>query len=144
VNTPGEWTAVRAGLIAVAALILLAVVGWRVQDAVQEDQDPFEVLTICLRFEQGLPLEIPPRDPIARSAERGALRTSIETNGVTVSVGDSRADAERIAATYRSLLGDLGPRLEVRGTSVFLWDGPPEPTQRQALFDCTFVPREYR
>lgn len=139
----GEWTALRAGLIAVAALLVVAVVGWRIQDVLQEDSNSFEHLRICLQFEKNLTLEVP-RDPIARSAELGALRTSLETNGVTVSVGRSRADAERIAATYRTLLGDLGSRLEVRGTAVYLWDGPPEPTQRQALFDCTYVPREYR
>ena len=62
----------------------------------------------------------------------------IETNRVTVSVaGDARA-AERIAANYRAVADDLGPRLELRGRTVYLWQRPPSPTQRQALFDCTY------
>ena len=31
-----------------------------------------------------------------------------------------------------------GQRLELRGRTVYLWERPPSPTQRQALFDCTY------
>ena len=62
----------------------------------------------------------------------------IETNPVTVAVaGDERA-AERLASNYRAVAGDLGPRLELHGRTVYLWQRPPSPTQRQALFDCTY------
>jgi hypothetical protein len=32
----------------------------------------------------------------------------------------------------------VGERLEVRGRTVYLWERPPSPTQRQALFNCTY------
>ena len=62
----------------------------------------------------------------------------IETNPVTVSVSSTTERAERIVASYRAVGGDLGPRVELRGRTVYLWERPPSPTQRQALFDCTY------
>ena len=62
----------------------------------------------------------------------------IETNPVTVAVaGDERA-GRAARSSYRAVAGDLGPRLELRGRTVYLWQRPPSPTQRQALFDCTY------
>ena len=78
------------------------------------------------------------RDPIARSAEVGALETVIETNPVTVVVADDEGEAARLAVSYESVAGNLGPRLELRGRTVYLWERPPSPTQRQTLFDCTY------
>jgi hypothetical protein len=62
----------------------------------------------------------------------------IETNHVTVSVASSSERAERIVESYRSVAGELGERLELRGRTVYLWERPPSPTQRQTLFDCTY------
>jgi hypothetical protein len=78
------------------------------------------------------------RDPIALTAELGALQTVIETNPVTISVADDEEEAARIVARYAAVAGDLGARLEQRGRTVYLWEREPSPTQRQALFNCTY------
>jgi hypothetical protein len=132
-----EWVFLRAGLLAVAALCVSALVGWGVYSIVHEEPSAFEKVSGCLVDEKGVTLETP-RDPIAQSAELGALRTEVETNGVTISIAKDDAGAERIVTAYRSVAGDLEGRLEKRGRLVFLWDRPASPTQRQALFDCEY------
>jgi hypothetical protein len=131
-----EWRYLRVGFLAVAVLVVSALVSWGIQTAIWEDP-AFEETRRCLVSEKGIAVE-PTRDPIARSAELGALRTAIETNGVTISIASSEEAAERILAAYRSVAGDLGTRLELRGRTVYLWDGEPSPSQRQTLFDCTY------
>ena len=136
-TSAGEWAYLRAALLAVGALLLVAIVGWRVHDAVHDEPTAYELLTTCLRKEKQVAFA-PTRDPVARSAELGSLRTTIETNGVTVAVASSPRAAERITADYRAVAGALGERLELRGRTVYLWDRPPSPTQRQTLYDCTY------
>ena len=131
-----EWAFLRAGLVAVGLLVVAALVGWAVQTARYEDTG-FRELTRCLVEEKGAPVTAT-RDPIARSAELGSLDTVIETNGVTVSVADDESEAEQLALSYRAVADDLGLRLERRGRTVYLWEREPSPTQRQALFDCTY------
>ncbi len=131
-----DWAYVRGGLVAVALLVTAALVGWGIQTAVWEDPG-FEKTQRCLVNEKGARLSAP-RDPIARTAELGTLATVVETNGVTVSVAASETSAERVAAAYRSVGGDLGERLEVRGRTVYLWERPPSPTQRQTVYDCAY------
>lgn len=131
-----EWVFLRAGFAAVGVLVVAALVGWAVQTARYEDPG-FRELTRCLVEGRGAPVAAT-RDPIARSAELGALDTVIETNRVTVAVAGDAKEAERIASNYRSVAADLGERLEVRGRTVYLWERPPSPTQRQALFNCTY------
>lgn len=131
-----EWASLRFGLLAVLALVVAALVSWGIQTAIWEDP-AFEETRRCLVSEKGVAVE-PTRDPVARSAELGALRTAIETNGVTISISSSEAGAERIVAAYTSVAGDLGTRVELRGRTVYLWDAEPSPSQRQALFDCTY------
>lgn len=131
-----EWRFLRAGLVTVGVLVVAALVGWAVQTARYEDTG-FRELERCLVEEKGAPIART-YDPIALSAELGALDTVIETNRVTVSVSGDEKEAERIAANYRAVGGELGERLEVRGRTVYLWERAPSPTQRQALFDCTY------
>lgn len=131
-----EWRYLRAGFAAVAVLVGAALAGWALQTVRYEDTG-FRELTRCLTEEKGATVTAT-RDPIARSAELGALETVIETNGVTVSVAGDAEGAERLVSSYRAVAGNLGPRLELRGRTVYLWERPPSPTQRQALFDCTY------
>jgi len=131
-----EWAALRRGLLAVAALVVVALFGWWVDGLSYRDRGYVSMLR-CFVLEKGVVVESP-RDPIARSADLGWARTTIETNGVTISVASSDERAERIASAYRAVAGDLGARLELRGRNVFLWDRAPSPTQRQNLFDCTY------
>ena len=130
-----DWVYLRAGLAAVAVLIVAALVGWAVESARYEDRG-FEQLTRCLIDWKGVTVR-PTRDPIARSAELGAFDTEIETNPVTVSVARDTEEAERIVAHYRAVGGELGPRLELRGRLVLLWEREPSLTQLQAMIDCT-------
>ncbi len=134
-----EWKYLRGALVVVAAVAAAATGGWVVSAAVHDETGSYDLerMRICLVFEKNASLQ-PTRDLIALSADLGAFRTSIEANGVTVSVSSSRERAERIVAAYRSVGGDLKGRLESRKTTVYLWDGPAERTQRQALFDCTY------
>jgi hypothetical protein len=131
-----EWSYLRGGFAGVAVLVAAALVGWGVETATYEDRG-YSELRRCLVDEKGAIVE-ETTDPIAESAELGALRTLIETNGVTVAVASSTDRAQRIAANYRSVGIDLGERLELRGRTVVLWDRPPSPTQRQTLYDCTY------
>jgi hypothetical protein len=131
-----EWPYLRAGLIAVSALIGAALIAWGVQTARYEDRG-FEQVSDCLRFEKGVPFDAV-RDPIARSAELGALRMVIETNGVTMSVAGDAEEAQRMVAAYQAVAGDLGTRLERRGRIVYLWDRRPSTSQRQTLYDCEY------
>jgi hypothetical protein len=135
-DTRSEWAYLRAGLALVGALIATALIGWGVQTARYEDRG-FEQVSDCLQFEKGVPFDTL-RDPIAQSAKLGALRMVIETNGVTMSVAGDAEEAGRLAAAYRSVAGELGTRLEVRGRIVYLWDRRPSTSQRQTLFDCEY------
>ena len=136
VAASSEWSYLRAALIAVSILVSAALIGWGIDSALWEDK-AFEKVSTCLVKEKGATLETP-RDPIAQSAELGALRTLVETNGVTIAVASDDESAERIVAAYRSVAGDLEGRLERRGRLVYLWDRPASPTQRQTMFDCTY------
>lgn len=131
-----DWAFLRAGVVAVGLLIVAALVGWAVETARFEDQG-FRELTRCLAEEKRATITTT-RDSIARSADLGALDTVIETNPVTVSVSSTTGRAERIVAEYRAVGAKLGPRVELRGRTVYFWRRPPSPTQRQALFDCTY------
>jgi hypothetical protein len=133
-----DWVFLRAGLLMVAALCSAALVAWGVESVVHDEPGPVASITKCLVAEKGLTLETT-RDPIAQSAELGALRTTVETNGVTISVASDVKSAERIVAAYRQVAADLAAgQLERRGRLVYLWDRPASPTQRQALFDCEY------
>jgi hypothetical protein len=132
-----DWAALRGGLVVVAALAAAAVAGWIVHSLVDDPPSAYERTVACLERERGLTLE-QPRDPIARSADGGALRTVVEGNAVTVSISSADALAERLVENYRSVAGDLGTRLERRGHNVYLWDNDPSPSQRQTLYDCAY------
>ena len=132
-----DWIFLRAGLAAVGLLIVAALAGWAVETARYEDRG-FQELMRCLDEEKGVPTD-PTRDPIARSADLGALDTVIEGNPVTVSVSSTLERANRIASAYRAVGGDdLGPRVELRGRTVYLWEAAPSGEQRESLFDCTY------
>jgi len=131
-----DWVFLRAGLVAVGVLVVASLVGWAAQTARYEDPG-YDKLRRCLVEGKGARVAAT-RDPVARSAELGALDTVIETNPVTIAVADDQKEAEGIVANYRAVAGNLGPRLELRGRTVYLWQRPPSLTQRQALFDCTY------
>ncbi len=81
---------------------------------------------------------VPAGDPIADSAGAGSLRATIETNGVTLALAKTEAEAEKIERYYQAVGTNLEGRLERRGRSVFLWDRVSSPTQRQGMYDCQY------
>jgi hypothetical protein len=133
-----EWPYVKGGAAAVALLVVVMLVGWGIYSAVDEDMDQFELMVRCLENEKGLGHTEPSGDLVATTADLGALATIVETNPVTIAVSSSEDRAERVAERYRAVGGDLTGRLEVRSTSVYLWERPASPTQRQTLYDCTY------
>jgi hypothetical protein len=133
-----EWPFVRGGLAAVALLLAILVAGWGIYTVVDEDMDRFELMVRCLENEKGLGHSEPTGDVVAGTADLGALATIVETNPVTVSVTSSAGRAARLADAYRAVAGELAGRLEIRSTSVYLWERPASPTQQQTLYDCTY------
>ena len=131
-----EWSYLRRALALVGMVLVVWVVGWAIRDATVQEETTYDRLVRCLVNEKGATLAAP-RDPVAQSADLGAVRTTIETNGVTVSVARSPERAEDIVSAYRAVAGDLEGRLEQRGNAVYLLDRTASPTQRQTLFDCT-------
>jgi hypothetical protein len=128
---------VLIGVILVALLIVGQVVGGGI--ARTDAPSYLEKVQTCLT-ERSTPYETVV-DPIALSADRGALRTSVDGNGVTVALGGSEDDAKRIYDDYGSV-GSPGPRLERNRKVVFLWDREPNQTQRDFMILCTLDAQE--
>jgi hypothetical protein len=132
-----EWPYLRGALIALAALLVLQVVGWLVYRAVHEETPPLQETIRCLTREKLLELTSEP-DPIAASASRGWVATRVEGNGVHLAIAGSTSEAERIVELYQSVAGRLEGRIERRGKVVYLWEGIASPTQRQTMYDCHY------
>ena len=137
-ETELEWRLFVAGLAGVVALLAAATAGWAIWELTHEEPTRFERTTRCLREEKGLVLRPVGRDAIALSADDGALTTTVEGNNVTLVMAKSDDRAARIERDYRSV-GEIEPgTLERRGRTVYLWERPSSPTQRQTLYDCAY------
>jgi hypothetical protein len=124
--------AVALGVIAIELAVS------SIANAVRDEPTALERTIRCLRFEKLLEVSAPPRDPIAQSADRGALSTVVEGNPVTVAISSNDEGPARLIAAYEQVAGTLGTRLERRGRIVYLFRFTPSPTQRQALYDCAY------
>jgi hypothetical protein len=133
-----EWPYVRAALIAVTVVAVASVIGTMSYNIGHHDPTRFDRTLTCLTEEKGVQVTIPTRDAIAESAQLGALLTTVEGNPVTVSVAASMKEAAKLVRNYHLVAGALTGRLERRGESVFLFESPASPTQRQVLYDCTY------
>ena len=125
---------VLVALAVVASAVVLQIVGgWA---RANEPSVPQKVET-CLT-ERSRPFG-PAEDPIASSAERGALRTHVEVNVVTVALGGSESDAERVYRAYVEVAPEdvVRTRLERRRKVVLLWDNDPTASQREFMYLCT-------
>ena len=129
---------------AIVASVLVAQVlaGW-IREATSDDPTTLELVQICLT-ERDRPFEDVARDPIATSAGRGALVTDVDGNRVTVSLGSSESDAERIHSAYVAVAPDdvVATRLERNRKVVFLWENPPTTAQRDFMHLCTLDAQE--
>jgi hypothetical protein len=128
--------AARLGLVVATILVgAQAVVGaaWSLS---HDDPTELALTKRCLEREKGLTIEETTNDPVAESADGGTLRTIVEGNLVTLSLGTSKDEVERLAAGYAE--DDPGPRLDVRGRYVALWLRDPTRSQRQDTYDCAY------
>ena len=134
---------VRAGVVVAASLLAAQAVAGLVREAVTDLPSRLELVQTCLR-ERSTPFEPVTADPIARSAARGSLRTSVGGNSFTVVLGKSENDAERVYRAYADVAppGIVGTRLEQRRKVVFLWDAEPTSPQREFIILCTLDAQE--
>jgi hypothetical protein len=126
------------GVLAVASLLVVQVAAGFVRDAVSDEPSYLEKVETCL-IERDRSFEPAVQDPIASSAERGALKTTIEGNPVTVALGGSEDDAARIYDAYVSVAPAevVKTRLERRRKVVLLWERDPSQSQREFMYLCT-------
>ena len=131
------------GVVVVATVVAVQVVGGLLRAAVTDEPSYLERVQTCLT-ERNTPFEPVAGDIIALSAARGALRTSIDGNSVTVSLGGSENDAKRVYDAYASVAGVdvIGTRLEQRRKVVLLWDSEPTAEQRDFMYLCTLDAQE--
>ena len=127
----------RAVLLVVATLALL-VVGDAVRGTVETDRSRIDAMRECLEQERGYDVfDVEPDSPAARASEP-AFRTVVETNEVTFAVARSRKAAAALESAYLARAQKARALVERRGEVVYAWERPPSPTQRQALYDCSY------
>jgi hypothetical protein len=134
---------VLGALVVVASLVLAEVAFGVVREATSNEPTTLEKVQICLT-ERSRPFEPVPDDPIASSAKRGALRTDVEGNRVTVALGSSENDAERVYRAYVAVAPDdvVQTNLELSRKVVFFWEMPPTSSQRDFMHLCTLDAQE--
>ena len=128
------------GVGLVAALLCAQVVA----GFVRADEPSFlEKVETCLT-ERATPFGEVSGDPIALSAGRGALRTTVDGNSVTVSLGGSEKDAARLYEAYTAVASDevVATLLDRRRKVVFLWSSEPTTAQREFMYLCTLDAQE--
>jgi hypothetical protein len=132
------------GAVVVVALVLVAqVAAGGARQALSDEPSFLEKVEICLT-ERSRPFERVTDDPVASSAERGALRTDVEGNPVTVALGGSERDAERVYRAYVAVAPEevVRTRLERRRKVVLLWENDPTTSQREFMYLCTLDAQE--
>ena len=128
--------AARVGVVVALVVVGAQLVVGAAWSLGHDDPTALELTRRCLEREKGLTVEPAADDPVAASAGGGALRTIVEGNLVTISVGTSATEVARLGEAYGA--DSPGPRLDVRGRYVALWRRDPSPTQRQATYDCAY------
>jgi hypothetical protein len=134
---------VAVGVVVAASVLAVQGVGGLLREAVTDEPSYLERVQTCLT-ERNKPFEAVVGDFVALSAARGAIRTTIDGNSVTVALGGSESDAERVYEAYASVGGSdvAGARLEQRRKVVFLWDTAPTAPQRDFMHLCTLDAQE--
>ena len=130
-----ERRAAGIGVVCALVVILAQVVVASAWSLGHDDPTELALTRQCLEREKGLAVG-PADDSVATSASGGALATVVEGNAVTLSVGRSEAEVERLRSAYSA--SDPGTRLDLHGRYVALWHREPSPTQRQVTYDCAY------
>lgn len=133
-----EWPFLRMTLLAVLALLGLQLLGTVVDKRIHPAPTALDLTAKCLRNEKRLAVDIGATDPIAKTADGGALHTRVERNGVTIVTSSSDEKAKRIAGYYATV--NPGPEdvVELKGHVVYVWEFSPLLTQRQTTYDCYY------
>ncbi|MGZ8698108.1 MAG: hypothetical protein ACXWZ1_12220, partial [Gaiellaceae bacterium] len=97
-----EWVYFRLALVVVGVLVIADVGAWKVHDFAHPRPTRLERNVFCLSDNKGVIATVPAGDPIADSAGAGSLRATIETNGVTLALAKSEAEAEKIERYYQA------------------------------------------
>ena len=132
-------TVVRA--LAIVAGVAFVLAGGSLAVSLADDgEERIEAMRRCLERERGFDVWEPPTGDPSLAADGGAYRSSVGGNVVTFAIAGSEPAAERLlASSHRALPAPPAPfQLERRGDVVLRWDRAPSPTQRQALYDCTY------
>ena len=124
--------------IVLASLLVVQVCAGVVRQATSDEPSTLEKVETCL-VERKRPFESAESDPVASSAERGALRVDVFGNHVTVALGGSERDAKRVYDAYVSVApsGVVGTTLDLHRRVVLLWDKAPTGEQRDFMYLCT-------
>ncbi len=131
-----ERRAARIGVVCALVVILAQLIVASAWSLGHDDPTELDRTHRCLEQEKGLAVQ-PANDPVAATASGGALATVVEGNAVTIGVGRSEAEVERLRVAYAAG-GDLETRLDLHGRYVALWHREPSPTQRQVTYDCAY------
>jgi len=125
------------GVVVVASLLGVQVVAGVTREALSDQPTVLELIQTCLT-ERNTAFEQVVGDFIALSAARGALRATVEGNRVTVALGGSEKDAERIYDDYTAVTTPdvVKALLERRRKVVLLWEREPTASQREFMYLC--------
>ena len=131
------------GVGLVVSLLFAQVVAGFVRGVASDEPSFLEKVETCLT-ERATPFEQVADDPIAASAKRGALRTTVDGNAVTVVLGRSEDDAERVYDAYAGVATAevAAALLDRRRKVVYLWDSAPTTEQRAFVYLCTLDAQE--
>jgi hypothetical protein len=136
--TRAERRWLRIGLAVVGVFLLAQLLGGAVRTAVSPGPSALERVQTCLT-ERSTPFETVTDDPVAQSAGRGALRTSVEGNRLTIALGSSERDARRVYDDYTRVMSPeaAATLLDLHRRVVFLWESAPTQSQRDFGYLCT-------
>jgi hypothetical protein len=137
-RTRAERRWLRIGLALVGVVLLAQFAGGAIRSAVSPGSSAVERVQTCLT-ERATPFESVTDDPVAQSAGRGALRTRVEGNRLTIALGSSERDARRVHDDYVAVMSaaDASSLLDLHRRVVFLWAEAPTQSQRDFAYLCT-------
>ena len=131
-----RWVVV--GVLVVVSVVLVETVAGYVRQVASPEPSVLAKVETCLT-ERSTPFEPAASDRIASTASRGALRTTVQGDAVTVALGASEKEAARVYDDYAAVVPEdvVRTRLERNGRVVLLWDAPPSTAQRDFMILCT-------